>query len=499
MITVKEGTEMKSTIRQLNNTLVIALMSVGLSATVSAESAFLKSAHELNGEFRGFCLDVPGHTPDINLDGPLRLHSCKYGEDATDQEWEWLGNGQILAASFDRCLAVEELSSNGTLYIKKCAEVPEQLWTISDTGNISPQSRNDLCITIEDEYRLAGAPPWISPVYYAREADLQVCADHDATLTQFRWGELTELERSNADTLSNHMSPELTSAIREIVSRGAGAQETSALYDTQPHMYEMGEIEAAENLAYGPHARHRLDVHTDNYRYGDIAMPVVMYFHGGGFVRGNRAGSRNVSDYFASLGLVGVNATYRLAADAQWPAGSQDVTAAVAWVRENISDYGGDPNQIFVIGKSAGAFHVAEYALRPEIAGDEGPAPAGVVLISGGYGADTTDPSEGRIAYFGDDMSRWSDISILGNIRRPDVPMLLSISDYDGQDTKASFADLVHELTAGYAQMPRVVQLIGHDHFSPNPSIGTQDTQLSREILQLIRSTQGAYQPMTAR
>ena len=88
---------------------------------------------------------------------------------------------------------------------------------------------------------------------------------------------------------------------------------------------------------------------------------------------------------------------------------------------------------------------------------------------------------------------------MLGNIRRPDVPMLLSISDYDGQDTKASFADLVHELTAGYAQMPRVVQLIGHDHFSPNPSIGTQDTQLSRENLQLIRSTQGAYQPMTAR
>jgi hypothetical protein len=48
-------------------------------------------------------------------------------------------------------------------------------------------------------------------------------------------------------------------------------------------------------------------------------------------------------------------------------------------------------------------------------------------------------------------------------------------------------------------QMPRVVQLIGHDHFSSNPSIGTQDTQLSAEILQLIRSTAGAYQPMTAR
>ena len=489
---------MKSITRFLSYTLPIALSSIGLSGTVLAESAFLKSAHELNGEFRGFCLDVPGHTPDINLDGPLRLHSCKYGEDATDQEWELLGSGQILAAPFDRCLAVDELTAHGTLYIKECTEVPEQIWTISDAGNVSPASRTDLCITIEDAYRLAGTPPWISPAYYAREADLQVCADHDATLTQFRWGELEELERSNADTLGGHMPLELTAAIRKIVSRGAGAQETSALYRDQSRVYEMGEIEITENIAYGPHQKHRLDIHTDNYRYGDIPMPVVMYFHGGGFVRGNRANSRNVADYFASLGLVGVNATYRLAADAQWPAGSQDVAAAVTWVKDNIGDYDGDPNQIFVVGKSAGAFHVAEYALRPEIAGAEAPAPAGVVLISGTYSTDTNNPSDGRVAYFGDDLSQWPDISILGNISRTDVPLLLSISDYDSKGTKASFADLVHELTVGYAKMPRVVQLIGHDHYSPNPSIGTQDTQLSREILQLIRSTQGTYQPTAA-
>jgi hypothetical protein len=59
--------------------------------------------------------------------------------------------------------------------------------------------------------------------------------------------------------------------------------------------------------------------------------------------------------------------------------------------------------------------------------------------------------------------------------------------------------DLVRELTVDHEQMPRVVQLIGHDHYSPNPSIGTQDTQLSAEILQLIRSTAGTYQQMTAR
>lgn len=488
---------MKTMIRLLSCALSITLILVGYTAPASAQSAFLKSAHELNGEFRGFCLDVPGHTPNINLDGPLRLHSCKYGEDATDQEWKWIGNGHILAAPFDRCLAAEELTAGGTLYIRDCAEVPEQLWTISDAGNVSPTSRTDLCITIEDDYRLAGAPPWIAPVYYAREADLQICADHDAALTQFRWGELEELERPNADTLSNHMPPQLAAKIRDIVSRGAGAQETAALYRDQPRVYEMGEIEVAENIAYGPHEKHRLDIHTDNYRYGDIPMPVVMYFHGGGFVRGNRANSRNVADYFASLGLVGVNATYRLAADAQWPAGSQDVARAVAWVRENIGDYAGDPNQIFVIGKSAGAFHVAEYALRPEIAGDRGPAPAGVVLISGNYGANTSNASQGRIDYFGDDFEQWQNISTLGNIARSDIPLLLSISAYDLPGTKASFVGLIHELTLRYDRMPRVAQLIGHDHYSPNPSIGTQDTQLSREILQLIRSVQGATHPMS--
>ncbi|NIW24237.1 MAG: hypothetical protein GWN29_06525 [Gammaproteobacteria bacterium] len=46
--------------------------------------------------------------------------------------------------------------------------------------------------------------------------------------------------------------------------------------------------------------------------------------------------------------------------------------------------------------------------------------------------------------------------------------------------------------------MPRLVQLSGHDHYAPNPSIGTVDTQLSAEILHLIRSTSGGYQPMSA-
>ena len=82
---------------------------------------------------------------------------------------------------------------------------------------------------------------------------------------------------------------------------------------------------------------------------------------------GAKENERNVPNYFASLGLVGVNMTYRLAPDATFPDGAQDVAAAVTWVRENIADYGGDPEQIFIIGKSAGVEHVAGYVFRPEL------------------------------------------------------------------------------------------------------------------------------------
>jgi len=228
-------------------------------------------------------------------------------------------------------------------------------------------------------------------------------------------------------------------------------------------------------------------------------MPVVIYFHGGGFVRGNRDRYRNVPDYFASLGLVGVNATYRLVPGISWPEGAHDIGSAITWVKDNISEYGGDPNQIFVIGKSAGASHVATYAFRPDVMEPGTPTVAGIILISGTYDADTADPSEARLAYYGEDLSRWPAVSTIGNVQPPQTPVMFSISEYDNAGPLRSLPPLLGELVAKQGEMPRVVQLIGHDHYSPNPSIGTQDTQLSAAILQFVRSVAESRPRMTAR
>ena len=120
-------------------------------------------------------------------------------------------------------------------------------------------------------------------------------------------------------------------------------------------------------------------------------------------------------------------------------------------------------------------------------------------MVSGTYGADTTNPSEGRLAYFGEDFGRWPQFSTLGNIERVNIPVMFTISELDSARRQAALATIVSEVTQKHGQLPRVVQLVGHNHYSPNPSIGTRDTQLSAAILHFVHSIAESQQRMSAR
>jgi len=70
---------------------------------------------------------------------------------------------------------------------------------------------------------------------------------------------------------------------------------------------------------------------------GFVARPALIYVHGGGFVRGDkRAPGSPFNDtimlWAVRNGYIGVNATYRLAPQAVWPSGAEDLAAAVQWV-----------------------------------------------------------------------------------------------------------------------------------------------------------------------
>ncbi|WP_299465553.1 alpha/beta hydrolase [uncultured Gimesia sp.] len=81
-------------------------------------------------------------------------------------------------------------------------------------------------------------------------------------------------------------------------------------------------------------------------------FPTVVWFHGGGL----KGGSKKIPAELMNQGIAIVAVNYRLFPKAKKPAYLEDAAAAVAWTFQHISEYGGNPDLIFVAGHSAGGY-----------------------------------------------------------------------------------------------------------------------------------------------
>lgn len=109
-------------------------------------------------------------------------------------------------------------------------------------------------------------------------------------------------------------------------------------------------------------------------------LPVVIYFHGGGFVAGGLSVADEPCRALANdVGAIVVAASYRLAPEHKFPAAADDAFAALKWVAANIRQYGGDDSRIAVMGDSAGGNLATVAALRARDGG--GPRIRAQVLI----------------------------------------------------------------------------------------------------------------------
>ena len=105
-----------------------------------------------------------------------------------------------------------------------------------------------------------------------------------------------------------------------------------------------------------------VQLHADVYRPPrDGTFPIVVQVYGGAWQRGAPSDFSNFAASLASSGYVVVAIDYRHAPEWQWPAQIEDVRAALSWIAKHAAEYGGDPNKIVLIGRSAGA-HLATMA-----------------------------------------------------------------------------------------------------------------------------------------
>ena len=255
-------------------------------------------------------------------------------------------------------------------------------------------------------------------------------------------------------------------------------------------------VEVVRDVAYGPDERQRFDLYRPAGPVGADAKPAFAFFHGGGFVRGDRSDRANVGYYFARRGVVTALPSYRLAPKDPWPAGAQDVANVAAFLREHAKEYGVDPARITIGGESAGAAHVAAAAMLPGQQTAAGLGAARLVLLSGVYDADletrarsqfgipTPDPRND--AYFGTDRSTFAAKSTALAIGGAPVPVLLTFSELDPPQMLMQAGEFFANLCRSPWGCPRLREFLGHDHISTASSIGTQDETVSAELLAFI-------------
>jgi len=131
-----------------------------------------------------------------------------------------------------------------------------------------------------------------------------------------------------------------------------------------PQHFDKSQLVCTENVAYGPAKRNRLDVYQP--KLADCPLPVILQIHGGAWVVGHKQQQgQPLLHRLASNGYVGVSINYRLAPKSKFPDPLIDIKLAIAWVRGNIAEYGGDPNLIILTGGSAGGHLAALAALTP--------------------------------------------------------------------------------------------------------------------------------------
>lgn len=107
-------------------------------------------------------------------------------------------------------------------------------------------------------------------------------------------------------------------------------------------------------------SRCRLDVYYCLNPLAGQKRPVLVWFHGGGFWEGEKG----IPELYKFMNCVIVAPSYRLTPNVKSPAFFEDGAAALAWTRSNIEKYGGDKNNIFVAGHSAGAYLAFILALK---------------------------------------------------------------------------------------------------------------------------------------
>ena len=223
-------------------------------------------------------------------------------------------------------------------------------------------------------------------------------------------------------------------------------------------------------------------------------VPVVVFFHGGALLFGDKTYGKPMAASLVERGFGLVSANYRLSPNHAHPAHVQDAAAATAWVINNIAQYGGDPENVFIAGHSAGAYLAALLAVDPALVEKHTMAKGavkGAILISPFLYVEETAPQ--RIAtkavyksIWGETKEAWLAASVTDFIGPGRDNILVMYADGDDLWRKKQNERFVRDLTSAGNFNVSAIEVKNRTHTTILSNISAEDDQVSELMANFI-------------
>jgi len=239
--------------------------------------------------------------------------------------------------------------------------------------------------------------------------------------------------------------------------------------------------------------KHALDMYVPEGRRG---VPVIVSLYGGGLTAGDKNQQAFIGERFASAGIVTAVVNYRLTPEVTHPAHVRDAAASIAWVKRHAAEYGGDPNQLFVIGHSAGAYLAALIATDERYLAAEHLSSSdirGVVPVSAFYSIERPDVAPVRDKrIWGADPTKWPDASPSHHLHNHIPPLLILYADGDDGWRRDQNVEAARALKAAGNARVDIVQIAGRTHNSIWSRIAESNDEVADRILKFVRALAGS-------
>ena len=215
--------------------------------------------------------------------------------------------------------------------------------------------------------------------------------------------------------------------------------------------------------------------------------PIVIYVHGGAWTDLTKAESAFAAETFVVSGIAFVAIDFGTIPSVRLPEMVRQVQRAIAWVHRHASEFGGDPDNIHVVGHSSGA-HLVAAALTCEWSNlnNEGAIVRSALCASGAYDLEPVALSH-RGRYLKLDQAEIRTLSPIANVGRLTLPLMIA---YGGRESP-EFQRQAQAFATALEEAGRLDGLYfdsQEDHFTVSATLARKDGFLARAVLKRIAS-----------